>query len=220
MYASPPRQGGNGPAVLVGFGAMFAGAAVWTVITVATKHDYQIVAMLVGAVVGGAMFLTSPTRHSVALAAGFFAFLGCAIGEFFVVGWLASHDSGGSISLVPMLKFEAKHPADVYWDHVGGLVYLCWFSAAAIAVILTVRRVARVGQNAQRAYGIAPSFGGPVGVVDQGYGPPVRGYPGQGYPAQGGFGGEPQGWPGYGPPQGGPGYGPPQGQPPYPQGRG
>jgi hypothetical protein len=220
-------SGGNGKAIVIGIGAMLLGAVIWAVITALTKHEFSLVAIGVGALIGLAMFTARPTSGGIALVAALLTIVGCALGDFLALGALIAQRT--SASFMDVLNAEVKHPGPVF-HALGGKTYLFWAIGAVAAFGMTIRRIqaARMmsgppvaapagpspypqfGQDAS-AYGSASPYGQAPG--DQAYGQAP------GNPAYG----QAPGNPAYGQGQNNPAYGqqpyPAQGQQPYGQGR-
>jgi hypothetical protein len=83
--ASAQPSGGNGKSIAIGILAMIIGAALWAVITVATSHEFSLVAIGVGALIGVAMYAARPTSMGIAVAAAGLTVIGCALGEFLAI---------------------------------------------------------------------------------------------------------------------------------------
>jgi hypothetical protein len=202
---SAQPRGGNGKAIIIGFLAMILGAGLWALVTVVTAHEFSLVAIGVGALVGLAMFSARPTSTGIAAAAALLTVLGCALGEFLAVPAYVAHKDG--ISFTKLVNLELSHPK-LYFDALDGKTYLFWAIGAAAAFSMVFRRI-------QAARVINPSYGaGGVGGA-YGAGGPVPGP--QGYAPQQQFGA-----PGAAPQPGGtpqPGQPYPGGQQPYGQGQ-
>jgi hypothetical protein len=76
---------------------MILGAALWAVITVVTGHEFTLVAIGVGALVGLTMFSARPTSTGIAAVAALLTVVGCALGEFLAIPAYVAH-KGGSAS--------------------------------------------------------------------------------------------------------------------------
>lgn len=201
--ASAQPSGGNGKAIVIGFLAMILGAGLWAVVTVVTAHEFSLVAIGVGALIGLAMYSARPTSAGIAVAAAVLTVIGCALGEFLAVPAYVAHKEG--ISFTKLVNLELSHPS-LYFDELDGKTYLFWAIGAAAAFSMVFRRI-QAARMSGASYGRPPvgSFPGPV--------------PGpQAYAPQQQFGAAPQ--PGAAPQSGQPfpaqqPYG--QGQPPYGQ---
>lgn len=202
MYeTSAPTGGGNGKAIAIGFGALFLGAIAWALIGAVTKHEFSIVAIGIGALIGFAMYTARPSSTGVAAAAAVFTIIGCALGEFLAIAFVGGHEAG--VGFGEAVKLELEHPKELYFNSLDGKSYLFWVIGAAAAFGLTFRRIKDAQQSASPA--------GPYSMT----GPPgTPGAPGQPAYGQPGYGGQDQqayGQSGYGQS----GYG--QQQQPYPQ---
>lgn len=206
--AAARPTGGNGKAVVIGIGAMLLGAIIWAVITALTKHEFSLVAVGVGALIGLSMFTARPTSVGIALLAALLTVIGCALGEFLAGAAVGSQES--SVSFTQFLKLEFQHIGP-FLRAMGGRTYLFWAIGAVAAFSMTFRRIqaARMmaGPPAAPApyaqYGQAPPYGQqpqPPYGQQQPYPPQGQQPYGQG---QTPYGGQPQ-----------PPYGQPQ--PPYP----
>ncbi|GAA4519724.1 hypothetical protein GCM10023191_095620 [Actinoallomurus oryzae] len=203
MHESSARpSGGNGKAIVLGFLAMILGAALWAVITVVTAHEFSLVAIGVGALVGLTMFAARPSSTGIALVAALFTIIGCALGEFLAIPAYVAHESHHGFSEV--LSVEVHHPK-VYFDSLDGKTYLFWAIGAVAAFSMTFRRIqaARAMAAAPAPYAAAPqqpyapqqpagpAYPGPqqpYGQNPQPYGPGQQPYGGQQYGGQPGQG--------------------------------
>ena len=220
MYeTSASTGGGNGRAIAIGFGALFLGALAWALIGALTKHEYSLVAIGIGLLIGLAMYTARPTSLGVAIAAAAFTLLGCAIGEIFAFAFVFGDTTG--IGFAESLKTVMQHLGSFFTDVVSGKSYLFWAIGAVASFGITFRRIqeaktAGAGASGYAAPGQSPYGGGAQSPysVQQGQSP----YGQQGYGQQG------YGQPTYGqssydqpqPPYGQQGYGQQQ-QQPYPQ---
>jgi hypothetical protein len=212
MYdTSASTGGGNGRAIAIGFGALFLGALAWALIGALTKHEYSLVALGIGLLIGLAMYTARPTSLGVAVVAAAFTLLGCAIGEILAFAFVFGDATG--IGFSQALETVMQNLGSFFTDAVSGRSYLFWAIGAAASFGITFRRI----QEAKTAAGAtAPGYAAqgqaPYGQApyDQSsYGQPSYGRPGQ----------PPYGQPSYDQPQspyGQPSYGQP-GQPPYGQ---
>lgn len=201
--AAARPSGGNGKAVAIGIGAMLLGAVIWAVITALTKHEFTLVAIGVGALIGLSMFAARPTSAGIAVVAALLTVLGCALGDFLAIAALASHQTGHSFG--DIFKIELQHPGPVF-RALGGKTYLFWAIGALAAFAMTIRRIRAARMMA--APPVAAAGPSPYAQFGQGGAP---------------YGQQQQGAPGYGQQQGNPAYGqqpyPAQGQQPYGQGQ-
>lgn len=199
MHESSARpSGGNGKAIVLGFLAMILGAALWAVITVVTAHEFSLVAIGVGALVGLTMFAARPSSTGIALVAALFTVIGCALGEFLAIPAYVSHKD--HIAFSKLINVEAHRPK-LYFDSLDGKTYLFWAIGAVAAFSMVLRRIqaARAMAAAPAPYAAAPqqpyapqqpsgpAYPGPqqqYGQSPQPYGPgqqqPYGGQPGQG----------------------------------------
>jgi hypothetical protein len=191
--ASARPRGGNGKAIGLGILAMILGAALWAVITVVTEHEFSLVAVGIGALVGLTMFSARPTSTGIAAVAALLTVIGCALGEFLAIPAYVAHKEG--IGFGKLINLELKQPK-LYFDSLDGRTYLFWAIGAAAAFSMVFRRIqaARVTMAAvpgsQQPYGGAPQPGAaaqpgqsyaPYGGAPQ---PGTAAQPGQSYPAQ------------------------------------
>jgi hypothetical protein len=204
--ASARPRGGNGKAIGLGILAMILGAALWAVITVVTEHEFSLVAIGIGALVGLTMFSARPTSTGIAAVAALLTVIGCALGEFLAIPAYVAHKEGTGFG--KLINLELKQPK-LYFDSLDGRTYLFWAIGAAAAFSMVFRRIqaARVTTAAgnavpgpQQPYGTSPQPGaaaqpGQSYAAQQPYGAPQPGaaaQPGQSYPAQQPYGGAPQ----------------------------
>lgn len=245
MYeTSASTGGGNGRAIAIGFGAMFLGALVWALIGALTKHEFGLIAIGIGLLIGLAMYTARPTSPGVAAVAAVWTLIGCAIGEIFAFAFVFGDATG--IGFSEALKTTMEHLGSFFTDVVSGKSYLFWVIGAVASFGITFRRIqeaktAGAGPSGYAASGQSPygqssydqqqsSPYGQQAYGQQAYGQQTYGQPGygqQGYDQQGheqqGYGQSPYGQQqspygqqGYGQP----GYGqqqpyPQQGQSPY-----
>jgi hypothetical protein len=195
---------------------MLLGAIIWAVITALTKHEFSLVAIGVGALIGLAMFTARPTSAGIAVLAALLTLIGCALGEFLAAAAVVSQQS--PVSFTEVLKLEFQHLGP-FLQALGGRTYVFWAIGAVAAFVMTFRRI----QAARMMAG--PPAAAPAPYAQFGQGGNQYGQA----PADPPYGqapyGQPQGNPGYGqqpyPPQSygqGPspyGQQPQQGQPPY-----
>jgi hypothetical protein len=151
MYeTSASTGGGNGRAIAIGFGALFLGALAWGLIGALTKHEFGIIAIGIGLLIGLAMYTARPTSPGVAVAAAAFTLLGCAIGEIFAFAFVFGDTTG--IGFSQALKTVMQHLGSFFTDAVSGKSYLFWAIGAAASFGITFRRI----QEAKTA-GASPS---------------------------------------------------------------
>ena len=213
---SAQPRGGNGKAIIIGFLAMILGAGLWALVTVVTEHEFSLVAIGVGALIGLAMFSARPTSTGIAAVAALLTVIGCALGEFLAVPAYIAHKDG--ISFTKLVNLELNHPR-LYFDALDGKTYLFWAIGAVAAFSMVLRRI-QAARVINPSYGVGGAFGaaGP-GAGPQGYAPQQQfGTPQPGGAPQPGAAAQPgQPYPGQQP------YGPGQGagqQQPYGQEQG
>jgi hypothetical protein len=232
MYeTSASTGGGNGRAIAIGFGALFLGALAWALIGALTKHEYSLVAIGIGLLIGLAMYTARPTSLGVAVAAAAFTILGCAIGEIFAFAFVFGDTTG--IGFAESLKTVMQHLGSFFTDVVSGKSYLFWAIGAVASFGITFRRIqeaktAGAGASGYAAPGQSPYGGGaqspysaqqgqsPYGQSSYDQPQPPYGQQAYGQPS---YGQQDYGQPSYGQPQspyGQQGYGQQQ-QPAYPQ---
>jgi hypothetical protein len=188
--ASARPRGGNGKAIILGILAMVLGAALWAVITVVTEHEFTLVAVGVGALVGLTMFSAKPTSMGIAAVAALLTVIGCALGEFLAIPAYVAHKEG--IGFGKLINLELKEPK-LYFDSLDGKTYLFWAIGAVAAFGMVYRRI-QAARLATAAGNVAPvpqqyAPQQPYGTGPQ---PGAAAQPGQPYPAQQAFGGAPQ----------------------------
>ncbi|MDN3355414.1 hypothetical protein [Actinomadura sp. DC4] len=146
---SAPPRGGNGKAIVIGVLATLLGAGLWAVVTVLTEHEFSLVAIGVGALVGLAMFSARPTSAGVAVVAALLTVIGCALGEFLAIPAYVAHKS--DLAFSRLISLELHHPK-LYFDSLDGKTYLLWGIGAVAAFSMVFRRI----QAARSSYGAAP----------------------------------------------------------------
>jgi hypothetical protein len=125
--AQPPAGGGSTPlALLAGVGAAVAGAFAWGVITYLTKHQFSLVAVLVGVAVGYAVGRFRPGQAGPAVASGVLALLGCAFGTFLALVFAALRAGSGLGHVLSHLNVIMN----AYPHSVGILGIVFWLLAA------------------------------------------------------------------------------------------
>jgi hypothetical protein len=214
MYeTSASTGGGNGRAIAIGFGALFLGALAWALIGALTKHEFSLVAIGIGLLIGLAMYTARPSSPGVAVVAAAFTLLGCAIGEIFAFAFVFGDATG--IGFSESLKTVMQHLGSFFTDAVSGKSYLFWAIGAAASFGITFRRIQEAKTAGAPTSGYGAQGQAPYGGAEQGsYGAPQQ----QGsYEAQQGQ--SPYGQPSYGQPSyGQSGYGQPSyGQSSYDQ---
>ena len=216
----PPARGSVGLAVVCGLGAAIAGAVVWGLIAYVTKHQFSIVAVLIGLAVGSAVARFRPSDPIAAVASAVLAVFGCALGSFLALVFAlagAGVDVGSILGHLNVI-FQA------YPHSVGGLALVFWVIAAYIGFRIAFSR-AGLGAMARRRGGRFPASGAPAQPWSPSqpgqppFGPPPAGQPRFGQPSAGQprFGPPPAGQPPFGqPPWGSPGSATPGRQFPVP----
>jgi hypothetical protein len=227
MYdTSASTGGGNGRAIAIGFGALFLGALGWALIGALTKHEFSLVAIGIGLLIGLAMYTARPTSLGVAVVAAAFTLLGCAIGEVLAFAFVFGDTTG--IGFSQALETVLQNLGSFFTDAVSGRSYLFWAIGAAASFAITFRRIqeAKTAGATTPGYDTAqgqPPYGQPP-YGQQAYGQPSYGQPSYGQPS---YGQPSYGQPSYGQPSygqhsyGQPSYGQPSygqaGQAPYGQ---
>jgi hypothetical protein len=125
---APPPDGraDTGLALLAGLGAAVAGAFAWGLITYLTKHQFSVVAVLLGVAVGYAVGRRRPGQAAVAVASGVLALIGCALGTFLALIFAAL---GTGIGLGHVLG-HLNVIMSAYPRSVGVLGVVFWLLAA------------------------------------------------------------------------------------------
>jgi MFS family permease len=198
--ASPPagsrqdRGGRLALAVLAGLAAAVIGAVAWGLVAYLTKHQFSLVAVVIGVAVGGAVGKFRAGDPVAAAASAILALLGCALGAFLA---LVFTTLGAGIGLATILG-HLNVLLNAYPHTVGILGVVFWLVAAYLGFRTALGGV-RVPQS--RRAGHHP------GSPDQPPGPgqPAAPQPGQagsprpffGPPADGGTGPSPADGPGF-----------------------
>jgi len=196
--ASAQPRGGNGKAIIFGILAMILGAGLWAVVTVVTEHEFSLVAIGVGALVGLLMFSARPTSTGIAVVAALLTVVGCALGEFLAIPAYVAHKDG--IAFSKLINAELNHP-NLYFDSLDAKTYLFWGIGAVAAFSMVFRRIQaartmpaygaapQAQYPAPQQFGAAPQFGatpqpGAAAQPGQPYPQPQQPY-GQGQPQHG-----------------------------------
>jgi hypothetical protein len=180
-FGSPGQSGGAsvGAAVLVGAVVAIACALVWGVIAYSTKHQFSIMAILVGLAVGTVVARVGRVRSTgLAIASALLAVFGCALGSL-VAEILILLRNGASLSeILSGLNIVFRF----YPSAVGGLGFVFWALAALygyrIAMGMPMRWGFRRGPRSRipgQPYGTQPYGTQPYGT--QPYGTPPPGGP-------------------------------------------
>ena len=125
--APPPAgRGSTGVALLAGAAAAVACAFAWGLITYVTKHQFSLVAVLVGVAVGYAVGRFRPGQAATAVASGMLALLGCALGTFLALIFAALGAGSGLGHVLGHLNVIMR----AYPHSVGVLGVVFWLLAA------------------------------------------------------------------------------------------
>src|SRR3569833_2668105 len=101
MHTTSARLGGgNGKAVVFGVHTKHNNTTQWVVISVVTSHEFSLVAIGVGALVGLTMVAARPTSAGIAVVAALLTVVGCALGEFLGIPAYVARNGRGSFSRV------------------------------------------------------------------------------------------------------------------------
>ena len=90
------RRGGMGPAFFAGLGAVVAGSIIWAIIAYLTKHQYSLVAILVGSLVGFTVSRVRPGSAAAATVSALMSLAGCALGTFLALIAVAVRDGAAA----------------------------------------------------------------------------------------------------------------------------
>jgi hypothetical protein len=133
--ASPrDRRGSMGLALAGGTGAAIAGSVVWALIAYLTKHQFSLIAVLVGIAVGFAVSRSRRGDPAAAVAGAVLALLGCALGTFLALIFARVRDGAGLAAVLGHLTLIAHE----YPGSVGALGILFWVIAAVIGFKYTM----------------------------------------------------------------------------------
>jgi hypothetical protein len=130
----PAARGRMGTALFAGLGAAVAGSIIWAIVAYLTKHQYSLVAILVGGMVGFTVGRIRPGNAAAAAAGALMALVGCALGTFLALISVAVGD-GAHLGTVLGNLSVITH---AYPRSVGGMGVVFWLLAAAIAFANTV----------------------------------------------------------------------------------
>jgi hypothetical protein len=125
---APPEKGSIGLALVCGLGAAIAGAVVWGLIAYISKHQFSIVAVLIGLAVGSTVARFRTRDPLAAIASAVLAVLGCALGNFLALIFALA---GAGVS-VPSILGHLNLIAAAYPHSLGGITLLFWAIAAFI----------------------------------------------------------------------------------------
>jgi hypothetical protein len=212
-----PARGSLGLALVCGLGAAIAGAVVWGLIAYISKHQFSIVAVLMGLAVGSAVARLRNNDPLAAIASAVLAVLGCALGSFLALVFALA---GAGVSMGSILG-HLNLIIQAYPHSLGGLTLVFWLIAAFIGFRIPFSRTG-LGGVARRRGGQFPASGAPAqpwSASQPGqpsFGQPQAGQPSFGQPQPGQ---SPAGQPSFGQPQAGqsPAGQSPAGQPPFGQ---
>ena len=227
-----PARGSLGLALVCGLGAAIGGAVVWGLVAYISKHQFSIVAVLMGLAVGSAVARFRRRDPLAAIASAVLAVLGCAFGSFLALVFALA---GAGVSVGSILG-HLNLIIQAYPHSLGGLTLLFWLIAAFIGFRIPFSKTG-LGGVARRRGGRFPASGAPAqprsasqtgrpsfGQPQAGqptFGQPQAGEPSFGQPQadQLSFGQSPSGQPPFGQAEAGqPSFGKsPSGQPPFGQ---
>jgi len=126
---APARRGSMGGALLAGLGAAVAGSIAWAIIAYFTKHQFSLVAILVGSLVGFTISRIRPGSAAAAAGGAFLAVLGCALGTFLALVAVEVREGTRLASVLHHLNvIEHAYPRSV-----GALGVVFWLMAMAFA---------------------------------------------------------------------------------------
>jgi len=132
--ASAPRRGSLGRALLAGAAAATAGAVVWALIADLTNHQFSLLAILVGVAVGYAVRRFRPGDAAAAAGGAAEALLGCALGTFLTLVFVALGAGAGPRTILRHLNVIVN----AYPRSVGALGIFFWLIAAAVGFRLAM----------------------------------------------------------------------------------
>lgn len=132
--ASAPRRGSRGRALLAGAGAATTCAVAWALVVSLTNHQFSLLAILVGVAVGGAVHRFRPGDAAAAAGGAAEALLGCALGTFLGLVFVALGAGAGPGTILRHLNIIVS----AYPGSVGGLGVVFWLIAAAIGFRLAM----------------------------------------------------------------------------------
>ena len=162
-----------GQAVLAGIGVAIGGALVWGLIAYLTKHQFSLMALLIGFAVGTVVVRVAGGTRSPGLAVvcAVLAVLGCALGSFVAeILVLAGHGIPASLIMAHLDLVLRAYPSTV-----GGLGFVFWALGALYGYRIAMgaprwRRAVRPGlpQADGQHYGQWPQASGtmPAGPAD------------------------------------------------------
>jgi hypothetical protein len=169
---SRPDQGRSlALAVLAGLAAAVVGAFAWGLVAYLTKHQFSLVAVVIGVAVGGAVAKFRPGDPVAAAASAVLALIGCALGAFLA---LVFTTLGAGIGLGTILG-HLNVLLSAYPHTVGILGVVFWLVAAYLGFRTALGGVRR--PQSGRAPGHHPDAPGQ---------PPAPGQPADPQPGQAG----------------------------------
>ena len=125
----PDQRGRLVLAVLAGLAAAVVGAFAWGLVAYLTKHQFSLVAVVIGVAVGGAVGKFRAGDPVAAAASAVLALLGCALGAFLA---LVFTTLGAGIGLATILG-HLNVLLNAYPHTVGFLGVVFWLVAAYLA---------------------------------------------------------------------------------------
>jgi hypothetical protein len=128
-------------AVLAGLGAAVAGALAWGLVAYLTKHQFSLVAVVIGVAVGGAVGKFRAGDPVAAAASAVLALLGCALGAFLALVFTTLSAGIGLATILGHLNVLLS----AYPHTVGILGVIFWLVAAYLGF-----RTALNGARGQR----------------------------------------------------------------------
>jgi MFS family permease len=135
-----PARGSLGVALACGLGAAIGGAVVWGLIAYISKHQFSIVAVLMGLAVGSAVARFRNNDPLAAVASAVLAVLSCALGSFLALVFALA---GAGVSVGPILG-NLHLIIQAYPHALGGLALLFWAVAAFVGFRIPLRKARRV----------------------------------------------------------------------------
>jgi len=177
MGAQEQRPGSPGAAVLAGIGVAVAGAVVWGLVAYVSKHQFSLLAVVLGYGVGAAVFRAGGRNRNtgLAVAGAVLAVFGCALGSLLAeIMILRGHGIPLGLIMSHMDVVLREYPSTV-----GGLGLAFW----AIAALYGYRNALGMPAFGRgRARRPAPQAGGPYPGFAAGPQPPVTGADGGLFP--------------------------------------
>src|SRR5215813_2550102 len=172
-YGGEPDRGNIGMAVAAGAAVAIGCGLAWGLFSYTTKHEFSIVAILVGLAVGSVMARIGRIKSpGFAIAAALLAVAGCALGSLFAeILVLVRHGLSIGESLAHFNLIMQAYPR-----FVGALGFVFWALAALYGYRLAMGMGWRWGwSRATRAQpGPQPYGTAPYGTTGQPYGTPAQ----------------------------------------------